>query len=63
MACGQVPFIQIPQKFASHIVKVPSMGDSISEGAVQEYTKKIGEFVNADEIVAVVETDKVMVDI
>lgn len=39
------------------------MGDSISEGTVQEYTRGIGEFIKADEIVAVVETDKVMVDI
>lgn len=39
------------------------MGDSISEGTVQEYVKKVGEFVQADEIIAVVETDKVMVDI
>lgn len=39
------------------------MGDSISEGTVQEFLKKPGDFVQADEIIAVVETDKVMVDI
>lgn len=39
------------------------MGDSISEGTVQTFVKKIGDFVAADEIVAVIETDKVNVDI
>lgn len=39
------------------------MGDSISEGTIQTFVKKPGEFVEADEIVAVIETDKVNVDI
>lgn len=39
------------------------MGDSISEGTVQEFVKNVGDFVEADEIVAIVETDKVSVDI
>lgn len=39
------------------------MGDSISEGTVQSFVKKAGDFVEADEIVAVIETDKVNVDI
>lgn len=39
------------------------MGDSITEGTVQEYSAQEGEFVKRDDIVAVVETDKVMVDI
>jgi len=42
---------------------VPSMGDSISEGIVETYVKNIGEFVEADEVVARIETDKVTVDI
>lgn len=39
------------------------MGDSITEGTVFKLEKKVGDFVDADEIVAVVETDKVKVDI
>lgn len=39
------------------------MGDSISEGTVQTFVKKAGDFVQADEVVAVIETDKVNVDI
>lgn len=39
------------------------MGDSISEGTIEEYVKNVGDFVEADEIVARIETDKVTVDI
>jgi len=49
--------------FAKQTVKVPTMGDSISEGTVHELLKKPGDYVQADEIIATVETDKVQVDI
>jgi len=46
------------------------MGDSITEGSVFELTKSIififieeGDFAELDEIIAVIETDKVKVDI
>ena len=39
------------------------MGDSISEGVIEEFVKQAGEFVEADEIIARIETDKVTVDI
>ncbi len=39
------------------------MGDSISEGVIEEFVKKPGDFVEADEVVARIETDKVTVDI
>ncbi len=40
-------------------VNVPSMGDSISEGTLVEVKKVIGDSVHADEVVFVLETDKV----
>ncbi|EQC38739.1 hypothetical protein SDRG_03703 [Saprolegnia diclina VS20] len=46
-----------------HIVKVPSMGDSISEGTVVDLKKQIGQHVEIDEVVMVLETDKVSVDV
>lgn len=49
--------------FASKVVKCPTMGDSITEGTVQEYSVQEGSFVKRDDVIAVVETDKVMVDI
>lgn len=39
------------------------MGDSISEGTIEEFVKNPGDFVNEDEILARIETDKVTVDI
>lgn len=56
------------QSFLSHrlfgtVQPVPTMGDSISEGVIEEFVKNVGEFVEADEIVARIETDKVTVDI
>ncbi|KAJ0402243.1 hypothetical protein P43SY_008235 [Pythium insidiosum] len=44
-------------------VPVPSMGDSISEGTVVEWLKAPGDAVHADDVVVVLETDKVSVDV
>lgn len=42
---------------------VPSMGDSITEGTLSRWEKKVGEFVNENDTFAVIETDKVSVDV
>eukprot|EP01069_Polyplicarium_translucidae_P007779 Polyplicarium_translucidae@DN3152_c0_g1_i1.p2 len=44
-------------------VSVPSMGDSITEGTINTWKKNVGEAVAADEVIAVIDTDKVSVDI
>ncbi|KAF1330324.1 Dihydrolipoyllysine-residue succinyltransferase component of 2-oxoglutarate dehydrogenase, partial [Globisporangium splendens] len=44
--------------FAITTVNVPSMGDSISEGTLVQIVKGVGETVHADEVVAILETDK-----
>lgn len=46
-------------RLAITTVNVPSMGDSISEGTLVQIVKAAGEPVHADEVVAVLETDKV----
>lgn len=38
---------------------MPSMGDSISEGTIVEWAKQPGDSVELDEVVVVLETDKV----
>jgi hypothetical protein len=48
---------------AEHIIVVPSMGDSITEGTLISIEKKVGDSVAQDEVIAVIETDKVNVDI
>ncbi|CAI5706086.1 hypothetical protein KXD40_009673 [Peronospora effusa] len=45
------------------MISVPSMGDSISEGTIVNWMKKSGEFVAEDDVVVVLETDKVSVDV
>ena len=39
------------------------MGDSITEGTIFELKKKEGDYVQMDEVIAVVETDKVQVEL
>jgi 2-oxoglutarate dehydrogenase E2 component (dihydrolipoamide succinyltransferase) len=45
------------------VVKVPSMGDSITEGTIVDWEKKVGDAVTEGDVVALIETDKVTIDI
>lgn len=49
--------------FGVETIKVPALGDSISEGVIEEFMKKPGDFVAQDDVIARIETDKVTVDI
>ncbi|KAI6148544.1 hypothetical protein BKA82DRAFT_992369 [Pisolithus tinctorius] len=44
-------------------VKVPQMAESISEGTLRSWSKKVGDTVEADEEVATIETDKIDVTV
>ena len=44
-------------------VKVPALGESITEGTLAQWLKKPGEAVAADEPIASLETDKVSVEV
>lgn len=44
-------------------LKVPTVGESITEAVVGEWLKAVGDFVREDEMVVVLETDKVNVDL
>ncbi|KAI9670103.1 MAG: 2-oxoglutarate dehydrogenase complex E2 component [Trizodia sp. TS-e1964] len=46
--------------YADTIVKVPQMAESISEGTLKQFSKQIGEHVEADEEIATIETDKAL---
>jgi len=56
-------FFSTPFHFESHTMNVPSMGDSITEGTMVEWLKDVGDYAAEDEVIAIVETDKVSVDI
>jgi 2-oxoglutarate dehydrogenase E2 component (dihydrolipoamide succinyltransferase) len=46
--------------YAQTIVKVPQMAESITEGTLKQWSKKIGDYVEQDEEIATIETDKVI---
>lgn len=44
-------------------VMVPALGESVSEATVSTWFKKVGDFVNQDEMLCELETDKVSVEV
>lgn len=53
------PLMQTVRTYADKVVKVPQMAESISEGTLKQFSKSIGDFVEQDEEIATIETDKV----
>lgn len=51
--------MQTVRNYADKTVQVPQMAESISEGTLKQFTKSIGDFVEQDEEIATIETDKV----
>lgn len=51
------------QRFASTSVKVPDMAESITEGTLSAFNKEVGDYVDVDELVATIETDKIDVEV
>lgn len=52
------PVIQQFRSYADKVVKVPEMAESISEGTLKQWSKQIGDYVEQDEEIATIETDK-----
>ncbi len=44
-------------------IKVPAVGESITEATIAEWVKKNGEYVNRDDVLLVLETDKASVEV
>ncbi|GAB7337390.1 hypothetical protein MBLNU457_g2735t2 [Dothideomycetes sp. NU457] len=44
---------------ADSIVKVPEMAESITEGTLKQFSKQVGDYVEQDEEIATIETDKI----
>jgi 2-oxoglutarate dehydrogenase E2 component (dihydrolipoamide succinyltransferase) len=44
-------------------VKTPTMGESVSEGTIATWSKKVGDKVAKDEVLVEIETDKVAVEV
>lgn len=62
---SRVSGIRLPQQYRweSTSVKVPQMAESLTEGSLKEFTKKEGEFIEQDELLATIETDKIDVEV
>lgn len=45
--------------YADKIIQVPPMAESISEGTLKQFSKSVGDYVEQDEEIATIETDKV----
>ncbi len=45
------------------VVKVPEMAESITEGTLASFTKKVGDYIGQDELLATIETDKIDVEV
>ncbi|PCH02277.1 Dihydrolipoamide succinyltransferase [Penicillium occitanis (nom. inval.)] len=50
---------QQTRSYADTIVKVPEMAESITEGTLKQFSKQVGDFVERDEEIATIETDKI----
>jgi 2-oxoglutarate dehydrogenase E2 component (dihydrolipoamide succinyltransferase) len=50
-------------RFASTTVKVPQMAESITEGTLKQFSKQVGDYVEQDEEIATIETDKIDVSV
>ena len=60
---GPTSFPILARSMAVLTESVPALGESITEGALAEWMKNVGESVEVDDVIATVETDKVTVDI
>lgn len=49
--------------YADSIVKVPQMAESITEGTLKQFSKQVGDYVERDEEIATIETDKIDVSV
>jgi 2-oxoglutarate dehydrogenase E2 component (dihydrolipoamide succinyltransferase) len=56
-----LPVLQQLRGYADKVVKVPQMAESISEGTLKQWSKQIGDYVEQDEEIATIETDKVRI--
>jgi 2-oxoglutarate dehydrogenase E2 component (dihydrolipoamide succinyltransferase) len=51
--------MQAVRTYADKVVVVPQMAESISEGTLKQFSKGVGDFVEQDEELATIETDKI----
>ncbi|KAH4193623.1 hypothetical protein HBH79_192290 [Parastagonospora nodorum] len=55
--------VQQTRSYADTVVKVPQMAESITEGTLKQWSKQVGDYVEQDEEIATIETDKIDVSV
>jgi len=55
--------VEQTRSYADTIVKVPQMAESITEGTLKQWSKQVGDYVEQDEEIATIETDKIDVSV
>ncbi|KAA0016222.1 2-oxoglutarate dehydrogenase complex dihydrolipoyllysine-residue succinyltransferase [Salinicola corii] len=60
---GEKPAAKPATSGKSFEVKAPSFPESVQEGTVASWTRKVGEAVKRDEVLAEIETDKVVLEV
>ncbi|THX24857.1 dihydrolipoamide succinyltransferase [Aureobasidium pullulans] len=54
------PIAQVQTRgYAEKVVQVPTMAESITEGTLKQFSKQVGDYVEQDEEIATIETDKI----
>lgn len=53
----------LQRRLESTKVEVPPMAESLTEGTLSQYTKQAGEFIQQDELLATIETDKIDIEV
>eukprot|EP00924_Labyrinthula_sp_SR-Ha-C_P005719 snap_masked-scaffold_14-processed-gene-3.38-mRNA-1 protein AED:0.32 eAED:0.32 QI:0/-1/0/1/-1/1/1/0/206 len=59
----QPKLLQPKNCFATYTQKLPHLGDSIASGSVNEWLLSVGDTVQQDDVIVVIDTDKVSVEI
>lgn len=59
---AQLPTLSRFSRYNSTVV-VPDMAESLTEGTLKEFTVKVGDFVERDQTIATIETDKIDVEV
>ncbi|QLG74496.1 hypothetical protein HG535_0G03790 [Zygotorulaspora mrakii] len=51
------------RRFEATSVKVPPMAESLTEGSLKDFTKEVGDFIEEDQLLATIETDKIDIEV
>ncbi|CCD26989.1 dihydrolipoyl transsuccinylase NDAI_0J00970 [Naumovozyma dairenensis CBS 421] len=60
---SSLTFYNHAHRFASTKVEVPPMAESLTEGSLKEFTKKVGDYIKQDDLLATIETDKIDIEV